>query len=200
MNFLSVTGTMSYIDYYHTHILYFKWYFIRKQTHLFTNNVSICIWHRHRAITSATMFCTIFRHRGGHGLRHMCLHCIQLSCDFSMNYWETDRDQSWSACNFSGVITKSPQKFYGVIFCNKFIETRSFVTRSSHGLQTTIVWESCNASTICLRVTAYIIFMICITVLYKIVVAATPVNPYDIRTVVAISTRRHVQCRHTTGQ
>jgi len=58
MNFLSVTGTMSYIDYYHTHILYFKWYFIRKQTHLFTNNVSICIWHRHRAITSGIVVAT----------------------------------------------------------------------------------------------------------------------------------------------
>ena len=125
----------------------------------------VCIWHRHRAITSATMFGRIFV--CGYGLRRMCLQCIQLSCDFRMHYWETDRDQSWTAYNFSGVITQSPQNFYGLIFCNKFIETRSFVTRSSRGLHYTIVCESCNASTICLRATAYIIFIICITVLYN---------------------------------
>ena len=125
-------------------------------------------------------------------LRRMGLHCIRLSCDLCMNYWETDRDKYVRKlrgdCKSSHSLRKiSPGSF----FATTLPKNRVFASRSSRGLNKCPCEEWNNARTICLRTTGLrVLTLVQRFFLYKIVESAEPVTPYDDRTDVATCTRR----------
>ena len=95
-------------------------------------------------------------------LRRMCFRCLRKSCDFCINYWDTDLDKLYrgcaeivrKSCYFSAVqsshsLRKTFTQF--LFFGNQFTENRAFATWSSHGLRMIPVCGLCNASTMCLR-------------------------------------------------
>ena len=122
------------------------------------------------------------RHRRGYGLRRMCLHYIRLSCDFCMKYLGTDRDKIVRRLHGDCTDIVRSQCCHRTVsvrfsFGKRLTKNCTIAARSSRGRRAGIVQCPYDMST---GYGLTIFNSLYNFLLYKIVEAAAPVNPYDI--------------------